>query len=416
MSTARSAVAATARACALAVVVLSGCVTTVRPAPPVVAVPPASPPPRNAERVSEGATPAGPQATASGSSVAIDFRTLGSVATDGFTLPLFSPDGRFVAVQTGAAPDRATMLARDGQRPPLDARIALYRLSTRGIERLGETDAGLVLGRSADARGFLVESPRPDGARWIGRIAWGTSAATSGYEPEWLVQDGRVNAFAALGAAGELAYCTRDVGRPAFDLVVRRDGRSMTLGGNGVRSYMLPMLSADGSKVMAIALRDGIVELASAETTSEADMARSLVKSFVTDRGNDETAMQMAAPQGARDGVDGADMLFYHPVLGTVARWNDRDGMRPVAEAALAACRLDGARVVYLSGSAVRVGASREGASPARPGTLVLDRTAVPRALGMVEGAPAVLLLVPERGAVRLVLARFPAAAQNQRK
>ncbi|MFZ9913840.1 MAG: hypothetical protein ACO3IB_00680 [Phycisphaerales bacterium] len=391
--------------------------TTVRRVEPIPPAPKPTAPPRGAERVSEGASSSLPRVAES--SAAIDFRTLGVVAHDGFTLPLLSPDGRYMAVQTGGVPDRATMLARDGQRPPIASRIALYRLGPRAIERLGETEGGLVLGRAADARGFLVESPRPDGARWIGRISWGTSASTKNYEPEWLVQDGRVNAFAALGPLGELAYCARDRGTRAFDLVVRRDGRSSVLSGGGVRSFMLPAFSTDGARVMTIALRDGIVELAAADPTSDATLAQSLVKALVTDRGNDETAMQMAVPQGVRDGVDGRDLIVFHPVLGTVVRWNETDGMRPVADKAYAACRLDATRVVYLSGSAVRV--ARAGVTQSEPGApsvLVLEQTAVPRALGAVEGDPSVLLLRPEPRGVQIVLARFlsrpqPAAARD---
>jgi len=405
-------IAATACASALAVAVLQGCVTTVRRVEPVPAAPKPTTPPRDAERVSEGASGSMPRVTETGA--AIDFRVLGTVAHDGFTLPLLSPDARYMAVQTGGVPDRAAMLARDGQRPPLSSRIALYRLGPRAIERLGETEGGLVLGRTADASGFLVESPRPDGARWIGRIAWGTSASTKNYEPEWLVQDGRVNAFATLGPLGELAYCARDKGTRAFDLVVRRDGRSSVLSGGGVRSFMMPAFSADGTRVMSIALRDGIVELAAADPTSESSLSQSLVKALVTDRGNDETAMQMALPQGVRDGVDGRDLIVYHPVLGTVVRWNETDGMRPVAEKAYAACRLDATRVVYLSGSSVRV--ARSGAAQAAPGAPslpVLEQTAVPRALGAVEGEPSVLLLKPDPKGVQIVLARFLSRPQT---
>ena len=53
-----------------------------------------------------------------GSAVAVDLRPLGNVQTDGYTLPLLSPDGRVLAVQTGTVPDLATLLARPGQSVP----------------------------------------------------------------------------------------------------------------------------------------------------------------------------------------------------------------------------------------------------------------------------------------------------------
>ena len=119
------------------------------------------------ERVSE-VPPPGVRGAGAGAVVALpslEFLQLGTVETDGFTLPVISPNGRFLAVQTGDPPDMATALARPGQRAPRASRIALYRLDDRGIVRLGETASGLVLGRAADDAGVLIESPRPDGAR-----------------------------------------------------------------------------------------------------------------------------------------------------------------------------------------------------------------------------------------------------------
>ena len=193
-----------------------------------------------------------------GSAVRFDLRPLGFVPSDGVTLPLLSPDGRHMAVQTGVAPDLATALARQGQRAPLASRIAMYRVEGRALVRLGETDGGLILGRSADNRGFLVESVRPDGTRWIGRIDW------SSRETEWLVQDGNVHAFAALGADGTLVHASRPLNGRQFDLVIRKDGQTRRLPGDGTRSYLLPCLSADGTRVLAFSLRDGILELVSA--------------------------------------------------------------------------------------------------------------------------------------------------------
>ena len=201
-----------------------------------------------------------------GSALSVDLRPLGLVPTDGYTLPLLSPDGRLMAVQTGTVPDLATLLARPQQSTPVASRIAMYRVEPRGLVRLGETGTGLVLGRSADARGFLVESPRPDGSRWIGRFPWG------GDEPEWLVQNGEVNAFGALGPDGALAYATRGRVDGGFDLVVRRNDRTSRLPSEAVRDYLFPTFSADGSRIFALSLRDGILEFVSVDPTSDESM------------------------------------------------------------------------------------------------------------------------------------------------
>lgn len=394
---------------------LAACVSTSTPVAPmgsgarserVPAAPTARP------RVSDAPVPGRVQPAPVGdAAVRLDLRNLGLVPTDGFTLPILSPSGRFMAVQTGTPPDAATALARPGQQIPRASRIALYRLDVGGITRLGETEAGLVLGRSADERGFLVESPRPDGARWIGRIRWGTEGGTGGYEPEWLVQDGAVNAFAALGPNGELAYARREIGDRLFDLVVRREQGTARLSSDGMRSALFPSFSADGSRVFALILRDGILEIGSMDPTSDLSMSQGLSRIFISDRANDATAAQMATPQGTREGADGRDHLFFHPVLGSIARWNEAAGLRGVPGGALALARVDDRRTATLDGGRVRIRTDLDGDADSAAGAIptgveIFDRIAVPRSLGAIDGQPSLLLIAPEPPGVQIWLAR----------
>lgn len=386
---------------------LASCTTA--PERPAAPQKPPEPAPRP-ERVSNVPAPGAPSgAPLIDSALRVDLRPLGSVPTDGFTLPLLSPNGRFMAVQTGTPPDAAAALARPGQRAPRASRITLYRVDARGVTRLGETDGGFILGRSADDRGFLIESPRPDGSRWIGRIAWGTEASTRNYEPEWLVQDGGVNAFAALGPDGSMAWARRDTRGRSFDLMVQRGGATLRLSGDGLRSYTHPSFNADGTRVFMMVLRDGILELGSVDPTSEDAMQQSLVRAFVSDRADDSTAAQMVTPQGTRDGVDGRDLLFFHPMLGSIARWNDTDGLRPIAGGAVAMARVDAQRIAVLDGGRVRIrGSSLDPAGAARePGAVISEQLAVPRFLGTIEDRPALLLIAPESGGVRLLIVRL---------
>ena len=364
----------------------NGCAGTVRKSPPPP-LPPTQPAP----------------GTIVGSAVRFDLRPLGFVPTDGVALPLLSPDGRHMAVQTGVAPDLTTALARPGQRPPLASRIAMYRVEARALVRLGETDGGLILGRSADNRGFLVESVRPDGTRWIGRVDWALR------ETEWLVQDGNVNAFAALGADGTLVHASRPLNGRQFDLVIRRDGQSRRLSGDGTRSYLLPCLNGDGTRVLAFSLRDGILELLSADPSSDASLVQSAVRFFVTDRGSDELALFMASAQGIRDGVDGRDWMLFHRSVGSLARWNETDGLRALPGGVLAHARVDATREIVLTGSKVRVRrpASNAASEGLDPGTVVLEQLGVPRTIGPVEEAPAIAVFVPEAGGVRMLMVRL---------
>jgi len=363
---------------------------------------PAQPPTAARERVSDVAAPGIRGGDGAGRPVRLGFLALGSVETDGFSLPLLSPDGRFLAVQSGEPPDLATALARPGQRPPRASRITLYRLDERGILRLGETEPGLVLGRAADNAGFLIESPRPDGARWIGRIRWGAPRESNDYAPEWLVQDGRVNAFATLGPGGALAYSARDVRTANFDLVVRARGRTLRLDGAGLRSYIYPALDPDGARVLAFAVRDGIAELM--ETTmgdlalgTEAPRHREL-----SDRADDAVVAQMATPQGHLESFDRGAFLFFLPEIGSVVRLEAEGRLVPMRPGCLAWARLDETHGVSLADGQVRLDTPGAGASGWSDDVVVLPQVAVPRALPARNGAGSVLLFAPDRARARL--------------
>jgi hypothetical protein len=77
----------------------------------------------------------------------------------------------------------------------------------------------------------------------------------------------------------------------------------------------------------------------------------------------------------------------------------------------LAIAKVDDRRDAVLDGSRVRMrvrapDAETQAASDARS-VEILDRVAVPRALGMVEGSPGLLLVAPEASGVRLSLVRL---------
>jgi hypothetical protein len=367
------------------------------------------------ERVSE-VPPPGVRSAGAGAVAALpslEFLQLGTVETDGFTLPVISPNGRFLAVQTGDPPDMATALARPGQRAPRASRIALYRLDERGIVRLGETASGLVLGRAADDAGVLIESPRPDGARWIGRIRWGAPRGSEGYEPEWLVQDGRVNAFATLGQSGALAYATRDVRERAFDVVVRAGGSTLRVGGDGFRSHLFPALSPDGTMLYAFAVRDGIAELVLADLAELAAAGASAGESpairriELSDRADDAVVAQMATPQGQFDSFEGmgasagTGYLFFHPEVGSIVRATPEGSLVPLRIRCLAWARLDAQHAMALADGRVVLETGFVAAEPS-DAAVVLPQLAIPRSIRAPDGRPAMLLFAPERGKARL--------------
>jgi hypothetical protein len=81
----------------------------------------------------------------------------------------------------------------------------------------------------------------------------------------------------------------------------------------------------------------------------------------------------------------------------------------------LAAGRVDATREAVLTGSSVRVRNRSKvaGDGELEPGTIVLDQLGVPRALGVLEDAPAIVVFVPEQGGVRLLVARILGGAQS---
>ena len=149
--------------------------------------------------------------------IRFQFAHIRTVEYDGFTLPILSPDGCWAAVQISSAADWPTLLASVDGGVPDAGRIAIAPLcadaSTPLLAVLGND---LLIGRSCDSEGFLVESPRVDGARWIGKVSW------QGGEPTWLVADEDVNAFASLGPAGEIAWCHRRRDVEKFSILVKR--------------------------------------------------------------------------------------------------------------------------------------------------------------------------------------------------
>ena len=161
------------------------------------------------------------------SRITVAVRPLGSVPFDGLTLPLTSPNGRFIAAQNGPTPGWPAVLAEpspEGSAVPVQLRISAFELPGEQAGSLSEIEwphslpGGLLLGRSCTDSGFLVESPRPDGSRWIGVVDWLSGELT------WLVgpsDPGAVTCFATFGPSGELAFCrAASPGRP-FDLVLR---------------------------------------------------------------------------------------------------------------------------------------------------------------------------------------------------
>lgn len=203
------------------------------------------------------------------SRVTVSMRPLGAVPFDGMTLPVISPDGRYVATQSGATPGWETLLAEPAGRVPGGLRISAAEIRpplpgaaptspgepTGAIVPLGWSGSlprGVLLGRSANERGVLIERPEESGARSIGIVDWATG------QIEWVVREpGVLAAQASFGPSGELAFSRRYLDRPAegagCELVVRRTPASsageLVLAPKADETLVFPTFSADRARV-----------------------------------------------------------------------------------------------------------------------------------------------------------------------
>lgn len=144
--------------------------------------------------------------------IQVEVQPLGTVSYDGQALPLPSPSGEFIAVQSGEAPLWPALLAGPDAQAPMGTRLTVFRVEKNTLQPVQwptQPEAGLMLGRWADDEGFLVESIRPAVGgvcpRWIGKMNWVTGSV------RWLVSTSHVNAHATITPRGELIFTRRQL-------------------------------------------------------------------------------------------------------------------------------------------------------------------------------------------------------------
>lgn len=214
---------------------------------------------RNAPTLPTGAV-ARPASTATTvqSAVRVAIQPLGHIDFDRQILPQVAPNGHAIASQVGEAPDWPTMLAEPGASIPR-TRITALKINDDGklmpIVWPSSTN-GMLLGRSADTRGVLVESPRADGSRWIGVLPWATG------EVDWLITTQQVNAHAII-VGNTLAWCQRDIGEAHWTIRVRdlTTGAEAAIQSNA--SLAFPLITPDERTVLALAVGEERLRLQS---------------------------------------------------------------------------------------------------------------------------------------------------------
>ena len=244
---------------------------------------------------------------------------LGSVPYDNRSLPLVSPGGHYVATQVGTPPPWETLLAEKDAVRPQDTNVEIYGLDRRlgRATRHWATGPSILLGRAGDDGGFLVESIRPDGARWIGYAGWLDRDIT------WLVADDQVNAFASLGRDGRLAWSRRGGNAEHFDLGIRRDGAEWTVGAQG-GDWLLPTWSTESEGLFALRLTDGKLEAMFLAAESPQTTGQTVVRLPLAEGMTRRDAYQCLASQVVTTGVprfEATHLLLWHPTSQRIALW-----------------------------------------------------------------------------------------------
>jgi hypothetical protein len=262
-----------------------GSATTARRAPAAPATLPSGPLARPAT-----------EATMYASRVDIELRPIGQFSYDGQQLPLVSPDGSFLVTQEGLAPSWPTILAEDNASPSSESRLSLYDLTQSTPAALPlSTDMplGVILGRSADADGFLVEWPRDDGTRWIGKARWAGSL-------QWLARDSAIQSHATLDHSGAVIYTRRVIGSDRAVLVLQTPNGHVSIKEPDDGTFAYPVAIPGGEVIYVFRLSNRGLDLIA----------------FRVDRSN-PAAPRIADPRGTWRITSQPDLLLAHQMAST---------------------------------------------------------------------------------------------------
>lgn len=251
--------------------------------------------------------------------IAAAIRPLGTVPYDGFALPIVSPSGNWAATQTGSPPPWSTVLAQANASGLSSTSISIFELGWDSSEanlfkQLGEP---AMLGRSCNHNGFLIESPRNDGSRWIGHVSWTTGIIN------WLAADENVNAFADLGPNNQLAWSRRSLDGEHFDLVVKLGELQWSIISQG-EDWLMPKWSRHGNGLFVFRLENGVLQATYLDASNSNAANKSMKHLKLMSKATIRDAYQclaatISSATSNRTAIE--HLVFFHPGSLRLAIW-----------------------------------------------------------------------------------------------
>lgn len=247
----------------------------------------------------------------------------GVLPWDRFTLPVISPNGLHAAVQLGKPPKISSLCGNDDsviESTTIELHI-LDPIQGRRISPLHIGRDGLILSPAADDHGVLVEVPKEDGTRSIGKIEWATGNLN------WLADDEHVNAFPTINSTHELVWSRKVANENRFYLVLQTLRGQRTID-DGISDWILPkFLGNDRLRVFKI--KDGSLSLVELDLRARDPLLTAITLPIVDEGGTRKLAWQISSTTQTH--YWHRTHAFYHPVLHRMVLWKPNQSEELIA-------------------------------------------------------------------------------------
>ena len=253
-----------------------------------------------------------PADATSSSSTEIDW-SVGSLPWNRYSLPVISPNGLHAAVQLGSAPD-VQVAAGNSNELTTSSTLELHVLDPMEGRRFSPfhvSREGLILGRTANDRFFLVESPNVDNTRWIGKIDWSTGNI------RWIISDEYINAFPTINALDDIAWSRRSQDDDRFHIVVKT-ARGQRAIDDGKSDWLMPSFLGI-NRLRAYRLRDGQFSLVELDLQAR-DPLLTAISLPITETGATRAIVWQIATTNPT-GSWSESQAFYHPAKHRMIVW-----------------------------------------------------------------------------------------------